>query len=375
MLDDIMVNNVTIMLLNEISFIMKKTILITAGGTGGHVFPALSVAEKLKIQNLYNIIWVGATIGIENDIVPKNGFKLERIKISGLRNKGILRLLKMPFILLWAIIESIKIIRKHKPMLIVGFGGYATFPLCFAGWLCRCKVIIHEQNAIPGLSNKILSKFATNILTAFPDVLASKKSIIVGNPIRDSITKMSLPKERYNVREGGLNLLILGGSLGAQALNEVIPSSCDGLINFKSVLHQVGMGDAKIVQAQYDSLGISAEVVSFIDDIAHAYSKADLIICRSGASTVSEISCAGVAAIFVPYPYAVDNHQYFNAMPLVKIGGAKIIIQKDLNKENLRQILSKINRHECLQMAQLAHTLAISNSADRICKIIEHLVI
>ena len=216
MLDDIMVNNVTIMLLNKISFIMKKTILITAGGTGGHVFPALSVAEELKIQNLYNIIWVGATIGIENDIVPKNGFKLERIKISGLRNKGILRLLKMPFILLWAIIESIKIIRKHKPKLIVGFGGYATFPLCFAGWLSRCKVIIHEQNAIPGLSNKILSKFATNILTAFPDVLASKKSIIVGNPIRDSITKMLLPKERYSAREGGLNLLILGGSLGAK---------------------------------------------------------------------------------------------------------------------------------------------------------------
>ena len=158
-------------------------------------------------------------------------------------------------------------------------------------------------------------------------------------------------------------------------MNEVIPSSCAGLINLKSVLHQVGRGDAKIVQAQYDSLGISAEVVSFIDDIAHAYSRADLIICRSGASTVSEICCAGIAAIFVPYPYAVDNHQYFNAMPLVKIGGAKIIIQKDLNKENLKQILSKINRHECLQMAQLAHTLAISNSADRICKIIERLVL
>lgn len=353
---------------------MKKTVLITAGGTGGHIFPALAVAEELRAQNEYNIVWVGATIGIENDIVPKNSFKFKAIKISGLRNKGILRLLVMPFMLLRAIIQALIIIIVSRPKLIVGFGGYATFPVCFAGWILCRKIIIHEQNAIPGLSNKILSRFATNTMTAFPDVLLSKKTIIVGNPIRETIAKMLPPKYRYKKRSGSLRLLILGGSLGAKALNDILPEICSGLSNLKNVVHQVGRGDTKSVQEQYDALGVEAEVVNFIDDMANAYSNADLIICRSGASTVSEICAAGVAAIFVPYPYAVDNHQWFNAMPLVKIGAAKLIIQRELNKINLQEIISKMDREDCLHMAELAQSLAIPDSAVRICKIIKNLI-
>lgn len=354
-------------------FRLNKTILISAGGTGGHIFPALSVAKKLLSD--YDVVWVGAKSGIEETIIPKNNIPLYSVRISGLRNKGGIRKIFMPFLLLRAFFECLKIIIKIKPDVIVGFGGYATFPICFVGVMLRIPVVIHEQNSIAGLTNKILSKIVTKVLVAYNGVLSSKNTVITGNPVRDEINKLEAPEIRYKYRSGGLNLLVVGGSLGAEKLNEIMPEVCALLPNLGNVVHQVGRGDINSVSKHYQELGVKAEVLSFIDDMAIAYGRADLIVCRSGASTVSEVMSAGVASIFVPYPYAVDDHQRYNVEELVKSGASFMVLQEDINTDLLVSMIKSFNREECLNMAKLTREFAIPDSTDRIVTVIKQYII
>ena len=352
---------------------MNKTILFSAGGTGGHIFPALSVAKEL--QKEYDIVWVGAKSGIEEEIIPKNNIPIFSVRISGLRKKGGLRKILMPFMLLRAFFECLMIILKTRPDVIVGFGGYATFPICFMGSILRIPVIIHEQNSIAGLTNKILSKFVTKVLAAYKGVLVGKNTVVTGNPVREAITQILSPEDRYKSRTGGLNLLIVGGSLGAKKLNEIIPDVCALLPNVARVVHQVGRGDVDTVTDHYQKLGVNATVSSFIEDMAYAYSNADLIICRSGASTVSEIMCAGVAAVFVPYPYAVDDHQRYNVTELVKSGASFMVIQDSISVDGLVNLIKDLDRDKCLEMAKLAKAHAIEDSTDRIVSVIKEYII
>ena len=354
-------------------FRLNKTILISAGGTGGHIFPALSIAKKLLHE--YNVVWVGAKSGIEATIIPKNNIPLYSVNISGLRNKGSIRKILMPFMLLRSFFECLKIIIKTKPDVIVGFGGYATFSICFVGVMLRIPVIIHEQNSIAGLTNKILSKIVTKVLVAYNGVLESKNTVVTGNPVRDEINNLDAPEIRYKDRSGGLNILVVGGSLGAKKLNEIMPEVCALLPNLDYVVHQVGCGDAGFVSQHYQKLGVNAKVHSFIEDMAIEYGRADLIICRSGASTVSEIMSAGVATVFVPYPYAVDDHQRYNVEELVKSGASFMVLQEDISTDLLVSMIKSLDREECLKMAKLSRSFAIPDSTDRIVKVIQKYII
>ncbi|MCC2626251.1 MAG: murG [Burkholderiales bacterium] len=353
---------------------MKKKIIFTAGGTGGHIFPALAVA-KLCIPE-YDVLWVGAKNGIENKIVSEHHIPIQNIKISGLRKKGIRRLIWMPFLLLYAFVQAFILILRARPDVIVGFGGYATFPICFMGSLLRIPVIIHEQNSVPGLSNKVLSYLVNKVIVAFPDVLTGKKTLLLGNPVRNDISSIAVPEIRYSARQGGLNILVLGGSLGAKVFNDILPEVFYMVENkqagyIASIIHQVGKGDRESVENEYRKFGINnVNVINFIDNMADMYANVDLLICRSGASTVSEVSACGVAAIFVPYPYAVDDHQKYNALNLVENKASIMFIQSELNAQKLADTLVTLDRNKCADMASIARSLAITNSSDKIKEVI-----
>lgn len=340
-------------------------VFITAGGTGGHVFPALSVAHELLNQE-YQVVWIGASKGIENEIVPKHNIRIEKIAISGLRKKGIISLLKLPFMLFYAIYQAYKIIRQYKPNVVISFGGYASFPIALIAKTFRTPLIIHEQNSVPGLTNKILSYLANFVLVAYKGVLSSKKTLLVGNPVREDILQIDNIESRYNSRSGGLRVLVLGGSLGAKIFNDNLPYVFEHLSNIESIIHQVGRGDVVYVQQQYDELKIKAKVVGFINDMKEVYNNIDLIICRSGALTVSEICAVGIAAIFVPYQYAVDDHQRFNVEGLVADGTAVMLLQKDFTIQKMISIIRDFDRTKCLKMALKAHKHAILDSQQRI---------
>ena len=350
---------------------VTKTILISAGGTGGHVFPALSVAKILAHK--YDIVWIGGVNGIENKIVPENNFLLERINISGLRGKGFLKYILLPFMLLRSMWQAGVILFKHNPDVVIGFGGYATFPIGVMAWLLHKPNLIHEQNAVAGLTNKILAKIATRTLVAFPDVLQSK--YVLGNPVRNDIVNLAPPEIRYTSRSGGLNVLIVGGSLGAKALNEILPIALANLKNINKIIHQVGRGDVAVVKELYVANGVTnVEVLNFIDDMAVKYTNCDIMICRSGASTVAEITTVGIASILVPYPYAVDDHQTHNASLLVKSGGAILMPQVSLTSDGLHTVLRDLTREKCLDMAIKVHSLEIEDSAQKIAENIESFI-
>lgn len=348
----------------------RKTIFFSAGGTGGHIFPALAVAQMFESE--YNVVWIGASHGLENEIIPKNRIKLETIKISGLRKKGLVKIFSMPFLLTRAFFQALILILKYRPSAIIGFGGYATFPICLMGKLMFTPTLIHEQNAIPGLTNKILAKFVNTVMVAFDGVMPSKKTIVVGNPVRPEIINIEPPEKRYAKRNGGLNILILGGSLGAKIFNDILPEVFSQVDNVTSITHQVGRGDKLAVETAYEKYHVNAHVVNFIDNMADAYANNDLIICRSGASTVSEVAAVGIAAIFVPYPYAVDNHQYFNAKYLEDCAAAEIVMQKDLISGKIVGKIEALNREACLQMAKNCKKCAKVNSTRDIYKIISN---
>ncbi len=337
-------------------------ILIMAGGTGGHVFPALAVANELRAQGA-EIIWMGTRSGLEAQIVPKAGIQIEWVSISGLRGKGLFSLMLAPFRLLIALYQALNILMRHRPMVVLGMGGFVAGPGGLMTWLLRKPLLIHEQNAVAGMTNRLLARLATKVMTAFPGVLP--KAVCLGNPIRDEITCLPEPKKRFENREGALRLLVIGGSLGAAIFNEVVPAALAQLAKEQGddvpsidVWHQAGSRNIEEAQSQYRKVNVKGRIEAFIDDMAAAYAWADVVLCRAGALTVSELAAAGVASILVPYPYAVDDHQTHNANYLVSAGGGKLLPQNQLSSERLCQLIGSLGRVELLEMAQAARNMA-----------------
>jgi UDP-N-acetylglucosamine--N-acetylmuramyl-(pentapeptide) pyrophosphoryl-undecaprenol N-acetylglucosamine transferase len=335
---------------------MTQTLLVMAGGTGGHIFPALAVAEKMRGRG-WNVYWLGNPDGMEARLVPLHGFEMVWIKFAALRGKGLLRKLLLPLNLLRGFWQAQKVIRKVNPNVVLGMGGYITFPGGMMAALLGRPLVLHEQNSVAGLANRVLAGVADRILTGFPDVFEAGSW--VGNPVRPEIATMAPPAERFAQRTGALRLLVIGGSLGAQALNETVPLGMGllGADEQPQIVHQAGEKHLEALKANYAAVGVQAHCVSFIEDMAGAYEWADLVICRSGALTVAELAAAGVASILVPFPHAVDDHQAGNARFLVNVGGAFLLPQADLTPEAIA-LIRNYSRGQLLEMAEKARSLA-----------------
>ncbi len=344
---------------------MSRSILIMAGGTGGHIFPALAVADVLREKG-WHVTWLGAPQSMEAEIVPRHGYEMAWVRFSGLRGKGVLRKLMLPFNLLVAMWQSAVALFRYRPDVALGMGGYITFPGGLMAALLRCPLAIHEQNSVAGLSNKALSRLADKVLSGFPDVL--KNAIWCGNPVRSQIEMLPAPQERYAEREGALRLMVVGGSLGAQALNEAVPRALARLPMEErpKVLHQTGRAHHESVSLLYREMGVEADIRPFIDDMAGSYADADLVICRAGALTVAELAAAGVASLLVPYPFAVDDHQTHNAKFLSDKGAAILMPQSQLNAESLAELLKGLSRERLSGMAQKAREMAKAHAAEAV---------
>lgn len=342
-------------------------IVIMAGGTGGHVFPALAVARWIADAG-YRVIWIGNKTGMEAELVPRHGYEMQWVSFSGLRGKGLVTALLLPYRLLVAFAQSIAILSSVKPKAVAGFGGYISFPAGMMAVLLGRKLLLHEQNAVAGLANKVLAKVADRVMTAFPDTLP--KGEWTGNPVRKEITRLPLPATRYGTRTGALRVLVVGGSLGAQVLNQTVPRAL-ALLPVESrprVTHQSGAKNIEALRAEYAQAGVQAEPVAFIDDMAAALAGADLVICRAGAMTVAEIACAGVAALFVPLPSAVDDHQTANARFLADAQAALLVPQRELSPESLAGTLKTLTRERCLAYAEKARALGRPEATEVVAK-------
>lgn len=346
-----------------------RKVLIMAGGTGGHVFPALATAEKLQQQGV-EVEWLGSRVGIENEIVPKAGIPLHRISVTGLRGKGRLSLLLAPFRIAKALGQALAVLRRVRPDAVLGMGGFASGPGGLAAWLLRTPLVVHEQNAIPGMTNRTLAKLAQRVLRAFPQAFAGRDGVeTTGNPVRGPILELPQPEQRFAEREGPLRLLVVGGSLGALAINTVMPQALAKLPPERrpKVWHQTGKRHLDVTQQAYRDAGVEASVVPFIDRMDKAYGWADLVLCRAGALTVSEIEIAGLMAVFVPYPHAVDDHQTANAWHLQQAGAAQVIQQSALDADMLAGLLQGLNeRQQLLDMAIRARQQARPDASDRV---------
>lgn len=338
-----------------------RTILIMAGGTGGHVFPGLAVADYLKRMG-WHVVWLGTEAGMEAKLVPQRGYQTEVISFSGLRGKRLATWLTLPLRLVKAFFQSMLIIQRVKPDVVLGMGGYPAFPGGMMASLLNKPLVIHEQNSVPGLTNRILAQVADKIFLGFPDVSLAKKAQTTcsGNPVRTEITQIEAPEQRFAGRQGKLILLVVGGSLGAQALNTVVPQALKLMPEHlrPTVIHQTGAAHWEPVKEAYANLGVEGEVIAFIDDMAKRYTACDLVLCRSGALTVAELSAAGVASILVPYPYAVDDHQTGNARFLANQGAAVLLPQHELTAEKLASLLTDLTRERLLGMAVAARSQA-----------------
>ncbi|MBI5918751.1 MAG: undecaprenyldiphospho-muramoylpentapeptide beta-N-acetylglucosaminyltransferase [Nitrosomonadales bacterium] len=351
---------------------MSRNILIMAGGTGGHIYPGLAVADALRAEG-WNVTWLGAPGSMEAELVPKHGYPMAWVNFGGLRGKGLVRKLMLPFNLLRALAQSAAAIFRNRPDVVLGMGGYITFPGGLMASLLRCPLVIHEQNSVAGLSNKALAKLATRVLSGFPDVLSGAHW--VGNPVRESIAALPDPAQRYTARSGKLNVLVVGGSLGAQAINECLPQALMLLTeeDRPDVLHQTGKRHFARVQAAYQQAGVSAEVRPFLDDMALFYAQADLMICRAGALTVAELAAAGVASVLVPFPFAVDDHQTGNAKFLADHGAAILLPQTELTPQKLADLFKEMTHERALAMAEAARKLAKPDSAQQVANICKEL--
>lgn len=360
-----------------------KRILITAGGTGGHIFPALAVAELLR-QHDIEVAWLGTKKGLENKIVPQHGIPLHTITVTGLRGKGWLNLLFAPWRLTLALLQSMSIIRRYAPDVILGMGGFVSGPSGLAAWLLRKRLIIHEQNSIPGITNKILAHLASVVLTGFPDFDPSvyqdkskpcKKYVYVGNPVRQEIATIVPPQQRYGQHAGKIRLLIFGGSRGALAFNRIIPKAISLLAqgDCPIIWHQAGEKYLAVAQEEYHKYGVEARVDPFITDMQQAYEWADLVIARAGASTIAELSAVGIAALLVPYPHAVDDHQTTNAYFLVHANAAQCLSQVKFNAVTLADSLAKLtsSRHLLLEMAENGRNLRKVDAAAEMVRILQ----
>ena len=339
----------------------SKRVLVMAGGTGGHIFPGLAVAHALRERG-WVVSWLGgkggpASPSMESVLVPRQGFAFEALDFSGVRGKGVLTLALLPLRLLRAFWQSIQVLRRVRPHVVVGLGGYITFPGGMMSVLLGKPLVLHEQNSVAGMANRVLAGVADRVFTAFPNVLA--KARWVGNPLRAAFIGQLGPEQRFEHRAGPLQLLVVGGSLGARVLNDAVPRALALIAPAQRprVLHQSGSAQIEALRANYTAAGVQAELTPFIDDTAHAFAEADLVICRAGASTVTELAAIGVAAVFVPLPAAVDDHQTRNARFLVDRGAGWLLPQSELTPERLAQLLRQTTRAALLDCALKARQM------------------
>lgn len=342
----------------------KRPILIMAGGTGGHVFPALAVADQLRAGG-WPVEWMGTRAGLEARVVPQAGIPVHWISVQGLRGKGKLRLLLAPFMLIWALLQATHVILKVRPAAVLGMGGFTTGPGGVMAWLLRRPLIIHEQNSVAGLTNRLLAPLAKPVLEAFPGSLAH--ALHTGNPVRRSIAQQRF--QEPDMRSRRPRLLVVGGSLGAKVFNEKVPQALAALAVSPppAVWHQTGLRHIDQARQAYADAGVEARLDAFIDDMAQAYHWADLVLCRAGALTIAELAAVGVASILVPYPYAVDDHQTHNAAYLVEAGAAVLLPDSEMNPQRLREQLQLLWQPQRLQeMARRARARALPDAAQRV---------
>ena len=344
----------------------NKHLMVVAGGTGGHIFPGIAVADHMRQQG-WTVSWVGTADRMEAQLVPKHGFEIDFVEVQGVRGNGITRLLKAPFMVLKAILVAKKIIKQRKPAVILAMGGYVTGPVGIAAKLSGVPLVIHEQNAVAGFSNKLLATVANQVLAAFPNAFANKVEV-VGNPVRTSVSSIAKKPQTEQ-----LNVLVVGGSLGAQVLNDRLPEVFSILAkDFSlSVRHQSGRNNQGKLKSAYVGCKLDAQVDEFIHDMDAAYAWADLVICRAGALTVSEVAAAGKAALFVPLPHAVDDHQTANARYLVDQQGGLLMPQHDFTVEQLVKLLTPYFKQPSLlsDIADKAKQLAKSDATERVAKV------
>ena len=337
-------------------------VLIMAGGTGGHVFPALAVAQELLDAGM-TVAWMGTRTGLEASVVPKLGLQINWVRVHGLRGKSVMRLAVAPFWLLFALLQALLILLRVRPCVVLGMGGYLSGPGGLMAWLMRYPLLIHEQNSVAGLTNRWLSIIATCSMEAFANSLpANRHPVHTGNPVRLSIRQLPVPERRLAQRSGPIRLLVLGGSLGAQVLNETVPAAL-GLLaagQRPEVWHQTGAATLELAQRRYREANVTGVITPFIEDMDTAYGWADLVVCRAGAMTVAELAAVGVASLLVPYPHAVDDHQSGNAGFLVDAGAALLIRQEELTPQHLTDVLAEFGqaRERLLRMACNARRVA-----------------
>ena len=351
-------------------------ILIMAGGTGGHVFPALAVARELKARGA-EVSWLGTHRGLEAEVVPAAGLPIDYISIAGLRGKGLTGWLLAPWRLSVALVQALRILGRRRPTAVLGMGGFVTGPGGVAAKLRGCPLIIHEQNAVAGLTNRLLSRIADYVLEAFPSAFSGDKVQQTGNPVRSDIMQLAEPDERFTQRQGRIRLFVLGGSLGAMVFNEILPKALAMLPEAirPEVRHQCGKRNLEATLRHYEEAAVTAEVMPFIDDMAVQYGWADLVLCRAGALTVSELALAGVPALLVPYPHAVDDHQSANGRFLADAGAARLMPQSTLSAESLGEVLKEYceaperGRERLLEMARRARELAKPEATQRVVEI------
>lgn len=368
-----------------------RTILIMAGGTGGHIFPALAVAGFLKEKG-WRVVWLGTRGGMEARMVPPHGYEIEWIRFSGVRKSGLLRAALLPLFLIIAWFQSAAVIFRQRPDVVLGMGGFASFPGGAMASLFMRPLVIHEQNSIAGLANRVLALLADRVLVAFPDPFSNRDEgrmreagagarrnpssfipapsffEVVGNPVRPEIAALPEPDARYMGRSGRLRLLVVGGSRGAQALNAAVPEALKAMLEAErpGVVHQTGTQNLEAVKAAYARSGVAAEVQPFLDDMPDRYRACDLVLCRAGALTIAEIAAAGVASILVPYPFAVDDHQTWNARFLADTGAALLLPQGELSPSRLAQLIGGLDRGRLLEMARRARSLAKPDATQRV---------
>ena len=335
----------------------QKTLMVMAGGTGGHVYPAMAVADYLQ-QHGWNIVWLCTQGGMENRLIEHKDYQKAMITMHGVRGKGLKGWLMLPVKLLNAFLQAYFVMKQHQPNVVLGMGGFAAFPGGVVAWLMRKPLVIHEQNSVAGLTNKTLSHIAKKTLAAFPAAFGDE-AILVGNPVRADITEIVAPDTRVSIKDSPLKLLVVGGSLGAQVLNEVIPKALAKITleHRPVVVHQAGEKHIAALQANYQAANVTADTRAFINDMAAMYAWADVVFCRAGALTVAELSAAGVASVLVPFPFAVDDHQTGNARYLSDAGAAILVRQTELTVTKVVEILKSLDREKCLNMAIKARKL------------------
>ena len=337
-----------------------KTILIMAGGTGGHIFPGLAVAAEMRAAG-WDVVWMGARGGMEERLVPKHGYRAAWIRAKAARGKGLVQKLLLPANLLYSFWESARHIRSLRPNVVLGLGGYVAFPGGMMASLWNRPLALHEQNAIPGLANRVLSQISDKVMSGFPQAL--KNAEWTGNPVRADIAAIASPESRFAGRSGPLKVLVVGGSLGAQALNESVPRALALMTDRPQVVHQAGEKHLEALNSHYREAKVLGELVAFIDDMARRYAEADLVICRAGAVTIAELSAGGMPSILVPFPHAVDDHQTANAKFLSDHGAAILIQQRELSPRKIADLIGSLDRAKLLEMARKARALGKPDAA------------